>query len=309
MWAHLQTHSEASRWPLRCPHPLCSLDLQDETSFLYHLSDIHGLKTSSHTSKCWQQQRSSTDFIKWTSHTASQKRKSPGSNGQDPGPSKRNKGLPKVDWSNNLSPYYSLDEEASHKSQTMPPHMIFQVPFIDLSAGDSPQDLPKLTHSGPSSPPDSDDFYLIEDFDPGKTIHQKEISDKAERSIDSGEKKDPVADDDALFSQYLRSRSPSCSSVKGINDDTRDGSIHSTPAGNTSNICLFAPEALPDPTDHNSIEPRSGAPKVRKPRITLRLRQPVPRPKPKVSLRLSQPKSAPAPRSVRRGRNHRRGQM
>jgi len=292
--------SEVQR--LQASHALAyeikSLDLQDETSFLYHFSDIHGLKISSHTSKCWQQRRSSTDFINRTSYIASQKRKSLGSNGQDRGSSKRNKDFSKIDWSNNLSFYYSLDEEASHKTQTMPSHMMSKVPFIDLSAGGSPQDLPKLTYSGPSSPPDSDDFYLIEDFDPCKTIYQMEVSDKAERSIDFGEKKDPVADEDALFSQYLRSRSPSCSSVKGNNDDTRDGSIHFSPTGNTSNICLFASEALPDSTDHNSIESRSAPPKVRKPRITLRLRQPVPRPKPKVSLRLSQPKRAPAPRSV-----------
>ncbi len=226
MWAHLQKHSEASRWPLRCPHPFCSLDLPDETLYLYHLSDIHGLKVSSYTSKCWQQRRSSTDFVNWTSYTASQKRKSPGSNVQDPGPSKRNKGLPKVDWSNNLSPYYSLDEEASNKPQAMPPYMMSKVPFIDLSAGDSPQDLRELTHSGPSSPPDSDDFYLIDDFDSGTTLHGMKVPDEAKRSINAAEYKDPVADEDALFLQYLRSRAPSCSSVKGINDDTRDGSIH-----------------------------------------------------------------------------------
>lgn len=41
---HLKHHIQASCWPLQCPHPLCDSTLEDRTSFLYHLSDIHGLK-------------------------------------------------------------------------------------------------------------------------------------------------------------------------------------------------------------------------------------------------------------------------
>jgi hypothetical protein len=44
LWGHLETHIEKSRWPSSCPHPLCDLQLNDEESFYYHLSDIHSLR-------------------------------------------------------------------------------------------------------------------------------------------------------------------------------------------------------------------------------------------------------------------------
>ena len=59
LWRHLQSHLEASHWPLICPHPLCSLTLNDETSFLYHLSDVHSLRMSPHINNNQQRSRNS----------------------------------------------------------------------------------------------------------------------------------------------------------------------------------------------------------------------------------------------------------
>lgn len=300
LWAHLRTHLDVSRWPLRCPHPLCSLQVADETLLLYHLTDVHGLQMSPQMRKCWQQGRSSGPSINWTSTTASQKRKSPVDNGETSRLSKRSKGLPKVDWSDDPSTCHSLEEETYKTPEAMPPHMMSEVSFIDISAADSLQDLPDLTHSGPSSTPDSDNFYLIDDSAPGETIHRKEVSDEAERSIHSGEYQDLVATEDALFSQYLCSRSPSYFPTEEFGDNS-DGSAHSTTV-NLSRICLFAEE---DPhrvglIDQNTIESTDVPVKAKKPRIKLRLRQPEPRPKPKVLLRLSQPKQALPPKSVLR---------
>lgn len=55
LWSHIQSHLEASHWPLRCPHPLCSLQLTDEISFLYHLSDVHSFRISSQINRYQQQ--------------------------------------------------------------------------------------------------------------------------------------------------------------------------------------------------------------------------------------------------------------
>ena len=44
LWRHLESHIKTSCWPLDCPHPWCNLELDDETSFLYHLNDAHDLR-------------------------------------------------------------------------------------------------------------------------------------------------------------------------------------------------------------------------------------------------------------------------
>jgi hypothetical protein len=40
---HLENHISETSWPSGCPHPLCNLQIQDETSFWYHLNDAHNL--------------------------------------------------------------------------------------------------------------------------------------------------------------------------------------------------------------------------------------------------------------------------
>ena len=43
---HLEGHIVAASWPLTCPHPRCSAELKSETSFRYHLSDVHDILNS-----------------------------------------------------------------------------------------------------------------------------------------------------------------------------------------------------------------------------------------------------------------------
>jgi hypothetical protein len=44
-------------WPSSCPHPLCDLQLNDEESFYYHLSDIHSLRRRGRGRKTGNQKR------------------------------------------------------------------------------------------------------------------------------------------------------------------------------------------------------------------------------------------------------------
>lgn len=305
LWSHLESHLEASGWPLKCPHPLCSLHLNDETLFLYHLSDVHSLRMSPHMNKCRPISRNSEPLINWTSDTASHKRKRWDRDEQKLRPSKRNKGPPKIDWSNEPSPRHSIDRVSSDGIQTASPHMLFKVSFTDTSTSDTSHVLPELTHSGSTSPPESDHLSLMNDFDPGQIIQHKDLRNELEWPKDSPETTSDeykllMQCEDAFFSQYLRSRSPSCSSTKSF-DDNNDESIHShmmTP----SNICLSEEENphLTDSIDQNTVKTKDVPVKAKKPRITLRIRQPDPRPKPKVLLRLSQPKQALPENSVRR---------
>lgn len=305
LWSHLESHLEASRWPLKCPHPLCSLHLHNETSFLYHLSDVHSLRMSPHMNKCRQQGRNSEPFIDRTPDTASQKRKRLDSDEQELRPRKRNKSALRIDGSSEPSPRQSLDRKAPDGIQTVSPHMLSKVSLTDMPADENRQDLPELTHSGPTSPPDSDDLSLMDDCCPGETILHKELHDELEWLRDvpetvSDEYKPPLPREDALFSQYLRSRSP-CSSTKGIGDNNNDGGIHSHTA-TLSDVCLST-EENPHPADsidHNTVQPKSVPIKAKQARITLRLRQPKPKSKPRTLLRLSQPKPALAQKPVRR---------
>ncbi len=175
-------------------------------------------------------------------------------------------------------------------------YMSSESSFTDTAADDSPQDLPELTHSEPTSPPDADESYMTTDISPSENFLEP-LKDLPETKIDGCEL--PSLAHDALFSLYLRTRSPSCSFAKGIWDNNNnDGSLASQTV-TPSDICLSTVEDihLAESIDHNTIKPENVSVKTKKPRITLRIRQPEPRPKSRKLLRLSQPKQALAQNS------------
>ena len=355
MRAHLDDHMDRSRWPLKCPHPLCEAEegFSNRLLFLYHLDDAHDLDTRQMQDDCWQAKVvKPMSVIGCTRNVAGRKRKEPDGFGAAPWPPAQhenhrkvakitnNSALPSVTTvspaslqlsasehpeelvlvdtpftttavedaeapaaergkprepfrrleqtqaqtvdpkalSPKLQPSIDLDDEASLRqplelSATILspklelPDLNPDVSFINISTGDGPHHLPELTHSGPMSPLDTDHLSLLDDVNPGQTIQNKDLR-----------------DEDSVFSQYLRSRSPSDSSTKGFGD--KDGSLHS------HTVTPSKPENIPVKTN--------------KPCITLRIRPPKSEPKPKVLLRLSQPKPAPAQRSVRQEIKNRR---
>ena len=111
---NLQQHLEVSRWPLQCPHPLCALQLDDERSFLNHLSDVHSLQISLHIKKLQQKEHNSGLLINWTPNTTSQKRKKQAGDEQELRPSKLKKDTVQIDRGNEQSPRQSLNREAPH---------------------------------------------------------------------------------------------------------------------------------------------------------------------------------------------------
>lgn len=114
-------------------------------------------------------------------------------------------------------------------------------------------------------------------------------------------------DNDALFSQYLRSRSPSYSSLTDKDDRhsnvNHEGGIH---------LHTVAPRETKLPVEMNPLLARSVIDQaihsnecpfeVPKRGVRLRLRQP--KPQPKIILRLSRPKKSVARNSARRTHNH-----
>ena len=316
VWAHLRTHLNVSRWPLRCPHPLCSLLVPDETSFLYHLSDIHGLQMSPQVGKSWQSERHSEPLVKWIPDTASHKRKRQDRDGQDLQPSKRSKDPLQLHWRHKQSPDLSRGRKAPDKTQATQSPGSSQTSFTHVVTDEDIQDLPELTYSESMSPPDTDELHSMDDLCLSQNVLQKELQSELEFLSDAPEAKSdehgsPLPGEDVLFSQYLRSRSPSCFSAQSTGGRPNiDGEIHSQTVA-PSDTCLYTGEdTLPAVLiDRNTANPKNIALKTDRPRVTLRIRSPKPGPKPKVLLRLSQPKRIQAHTVVRQGikdRNRRR---
>ena len=146
----------------------------------------------------------------------------------------------------------------------------------DSFTDDSPDELPGLTHSDRTSP----------DFD-GLCLDELEPEDLPEAKPNKCELLSPDGDI-ALFSQYLRSRSPSCFSTKDIeNRNDKNKELETTLPGDT---CMpIKVEPFPAHSiDHNAVKAKDAPKKPKRPRITLRVPPPEARPKPKILLRFSQ---------------------
>ena len=121
--------------------------------------------------------------------------------------------------------------------------MTSTIPTIDLTADDALENLPELIHNGSNSNPESDDSQM-ESVDPSHAICIAKYEEVKDSSCLSGCNV-IMPSEDILFSQYLRSRSPSLS-IKGEDDDNYK---RTTPTTNDQVGCrLFTPEgiSLPD---------------------------------------------------------------
>ena len=300
LWSHLELHLESSRWPLECPHPLCSLQLDDETLFLYHLSDVHSLRMSPNVKRC-QTERNSKPLNNWKPTVVSHKRKKQDTDGPDLQPLKRTKGSLQIKWDNERSPDQSLDRGTADQAQAMLSSESFKASITQAATHNHDlRDLPELTYSESMSPPDTDELHSFDALGLSQDVLQRELHSELRWSMDlpethTHEHKSPLPVKDALFSQYLRSRSPSCFSAQGIGENyNNNGKIQSqsmTLGGTSSSSEDSIPAGL---IDQDPVKPENALSKTNKPRITLRIRPPKPESKPKVLLRLSQPKKAPA---------------
>jgi len=117
----------------------------------------------------------------------------------------QNAGLIKVDLSIEQFPRQPLDRKSFDEVQTISPHMLSEVSVKYDALLDLPN-LPELTYSGPTTPPDID----IDALDIGALEGSKGLP---ETNSDEYEPLD-------LFSQFVRFPSPPCSSAKGTGDDS-----------------------------------------------------------------------------------------
>ena len=289
MWSHLGTHLAASRWPMHCPHPSCCLPLADETSFLFHLSDIHGLQMSPQMKKFWQGRRDAKPLLHWLSDTHLHKRTRQDGDKQERRPLKRSSRPVMTGRQPEWYPTHSLDPK---DLGVFPISVSLKLSGVSLMNALFDDDLlPELSLNQSTLSPVSDETYLLDSrlYDNISPIYlMEELASKPGNA--------PTSDDKALFSQYLRS--PSLPYQAEDDGSTLGTHTNLRPPTITPKDIYFSAERK-GPTDEAASQSKTHQIQAKKPRITLRVHPLKPAPTPQVHLRLSRPKKAPAPTPVR----------
>ena len=162
MWSHPRAHVTAHRWPLKCPHPLCSLQFDDHISFLYHLIDVHSLQMSPQMRKSWPNGCDSKTLIRWVPNTTRQKRERPGKNEEELLPAKRCASQVQIGTREVRTQSDSLNRGDSDATQK-PPHITpSEASLVDTASDDVA--MPELTYSHSISSSEIDNFQSIDDF-------------------------------------------------------------------------------------------------------------------------------------------------
>lgn len=172
---------------------------------------------------------------------------------------------------------------------------------MDLTADDDM--LPDLSHDISLLSPDTEETHSLDNFSQRENILPTSLIGEPEHDSD----KVQMLADHALFSEFLRSPSPSfCPIGADYNkDDLRTNIPPQTMV--PANICLsperdphlvdLATERVPDVTPKNT--------QTKRPYVTLHVRPTKTASKPKVTLRLNPPKRAQKPKSIGRGPKNR----
>ena len=282
---HLEAHLDISRWPLQCPHPLCSLHISDEKTFLYHLSDSHSLHTRQLDRRS-QKQTSWGTFVGWKLNAVGQK---------------RNRNDEDETLLSRQTKRHKRSENSLEETGLIPSILPSEDSTISI-----PQ-TPELASSSSISLPHLDMLPVSDDLRSSRNEQRSQPHDES-IWVDHLSATDVYVsiprspDESALFSQFLRSRSPSGSGDNTLDDyDENRASSPPTIAPQDMNLASEDRPQLATLLDHRTIDPETFT--RTKPRITLRLGQPNPHSRPQ-KLRLSQPKHKavckPNSRSLRR---------
>ena len=167
--------------------------------------------------------------------------------------------------------------------------------------------LPQLSPDHSTSSLDTEETPLLDGICPYDILSPRPLIEE----LDSKTGNAPTGDDKNLFSRYLRSPSPLYFHAED-NGGNIDNHIRLlSPTITPKEFCFPAERTLQPagPMDKGTLKSKTYQIQAKTPRITLRVRQPMPAPKPaptpKVHLRLSQPKRALVSTPVRRGAPHR----
>lgn len=200
LWSHVNEHLKGRKWPCPCPHPLCDLSFEDETKLQFHFMDEHGFGRTrpGHLARLNSQQQytkpnrkrkfsSGDGHIEWIPSV----RLESGECLMPLHPTKRGTTIypPSLSTFGDEAGDLSLEID-SHETILSPAH----VPTgLDLGDGDMACEPDRESHQWAS---ECDTFNTFDTPD--------------------GASADLHADNDTLFSQYLRSPSPPSYSSTGL---------------------------------------------------------------------------------------------
>ncbi len=244
---------------MKCPHPLCEIEFGYQSSFIYHLVNVHSLTLNEK-----QQSQLISGSYDGTPMVKCHKRRAHDTAEGELRPSKQPKGSPNI---SDQSTCQLLEGINPTMTPIVSSHTLQDIFLPSLINVVDPSDIPELAHS---------------------------------RATLSRRSYKPM-NDDALFFQYLRSRSPSCLSTTDESDKRNnvniEEGIHLAPGGNELAIEMSPlPAQLPKDSAMQLSKCSTSTPKSG---VRLRLRQP--KPQPKIALRLSRPKKSAARKSARHG--------
>lgn len=184
LWSHLGEHLAAACWPRKCPHPLCSLDLESEKSFIYHLNDVHSLQMSASMQKSWPSKRD-CEALTWIPGGGSQKgeRKRQGEDEQEPRPLNKRFKPSTLDDEEDPKPLGHLfDPRATDVSQTSLSLETPKVSLVDLTTdGDV---LLELGYNMSSLSPDTDETHSLDSFSQQENILPTSLIGEPELDLD-----------------------------------------------------------------------------------------------------------------------------
>ncbi|KAI9766403.1 MAG: hypothetical protein M1839_004907 [Geoglossum umbratile] len=276
--AHLEKHVTEANWPSACPHPLCSLQLQDEMLFWYHLSDDHNLRRAN---KKGQKRRWEVIFSESNDNRQIKKKQ------KSMQPKKIDTRQLTMFTDPTISPMLTLPSIA--ESNTECP-IVPDLTYTGSSSLDSTMSC--LTGNSVSTR----GYYDIDDFlSPLDFLEVNHDADSKEFTgitvVDLTEDKPLVYDD--LVSQYT-TLLPTCSSVEGASDDDNNEGVSDLVSGMPS-----LPSEIEVPSNIVDCNPaklnQNAQIKLRKSGIRLCLNPPKP-PTPKILLRVEQPEQLSSPK-------------
>ena len=249
--------------------------------------------------KSWSSKRD-CEALTWLPGAGSQKRKRKRQGGDEHEIEPLNKHFKPItldDEEDSNPPGHLSDPKVTDASQTSLSPETLKVSHVDLTADDDM--LPELTHDISSLSPDSDETRSLDSFGQQENILPTSLTDELKLDKD----KVPMLADEALFSDFLRSPSPSLCDIAA--DHGKDDLRTSIPPLTIipADICLF-PERDPHLAGlvaERILDVKDKNLQTKRPCVTLHVRPTKTASKPKVSLRLNPPKRAPKPKSVRHG--------
>ncbi|MCJ1426427.1 hypothetical protein MMC29_004330 [Sticta canariensis] len=264
LWNHVNDHLRGCCWPLTCPHPSCDSSLEDEASFQFHMIDEHRFSRTrpGHILSKIPEEPCAGEYFASSGDTQgdSTRKRKPADNQHT------------LTWTPPVSAETASPlKKARITSPTVCPSLVLSQDTT--IACNTP--CPEFTDSSSTTEPflfdvDSRHSSPTTDDVPLSLAWQTEMSPSRENLPADG-----VLGDDDMFSQFIRSPSPSCLPSADVDHDD-------SLTGPTVQESTIRDSSSPDATHNIPNE-------VPCDRVGPRLRLRVGPPRPKITLRVTKP--------------------